>query len=55
VWLSLRWGVGQGNYGVSVVWSDGHFAPIYTYDALERIAKRIEREDAERAAQASSR
>ena len=30
----------QGKYGVSIVWSDGHFASIYTYEALEAIAQR---------------
>ena len=31
----------QGKYGVAIVWSDGHFATIYTFDALENIAARV--------------
>ena len=31
----------KGSYGVSVLWSDGHYASIYTYEALERMAARI--------------
>lgn len=28
----------KGHYGVSIVWSDGHFADIYPYDVLRNIA-----------------
>lgn len=28
----------KGNYGVSVVWSDGHYADIFPYDILKKIA-----------------
>lgn len=28
----------KGHYGVSIVWSDGHFADIYPYDVLRKIA-----------------
>lgn len=28
----------KGQYGVSIVWSDGHFADIYPYDVLRKIA-----------------
>jgi hypothetical protein len=31
----------QGKYGVAVVWSDGHYATIYTFDALEKVAARV--------------
>jgi len=34
----------KGSYGVSVLWSDGHYASIYTYEALERMAARISAE-----------
>jgi len=37
----------KGNYGVSVLWSDGHYASIYTYEALERMAARIAAEKEE--------
>jgi len=26
-----------GNYGVAIVWSDGHDTGIYTFDALRRL------------------
>jgi len=26
---------------VAIVWSDGHYATIYTFDALERVAARV--------------
>lgn len=40
--MCMWWGGGlQGTYGVSIVWSDGHYGTIYTYDALERIAARV--------------
>lgn len=28
----------KGHYGVSIVWSDGHFADIFPYEVLRRIA-----------------
>jgi len=31
----------KGNYGVSFVWTDGHFEDIFTYDALYKIAKSL--------------
>ncbi len=31
----------KGHYGVSIVWSDGHFADIYPYDVLRNIALEI--------------
>jgi DUF971 family protein len=29
----------KGNYGVSFVWSDGHYADIFHFDALKKISK----------------
>ena len=29
----------KGNYGVSVVWSDGHFEDIFPFDVLRAIAE----------------
>jgi DUF971 family protein len=29
----------KGQYGVAVVWSDGHFADIFPYDVLRSIAE----------------
>jgi DUF971 family protein len=31
----------KGQYGVAVVWSDGHYADIFTYDALREIAEDV--------------
>ena len=31
----------KGNYGVAVVWNDGHFADIYPYDVLRFIAEDV--------------
>lgn len=31
----------KGQYGVSVIWSDGHFADIYPYAVLRSIAEEI--------------
>eukprot|EP00598_Pedospumella_elongata_P002446 CAMPEP_0184979662 /NCGR_PEP_ID=MMETSP1098-20130426/9857_1 /TAXON_ID=89044 /ORGANISM="Spumella elongata, Strain CCAP 955/1" /LENGTH=572 /DNA_ID=CAMNT_0027502991 /DNA_START=34 /DNA_END=1753 /DNA_ORIENTATION=- len=31
----------KGHYGVSIVWSDGHFADIYPYDVLRDIALEV--------------
>lgn len=36
----------QGKYGVAIVWSDGHYATIYTFDALEKVAARVAAEAA---------
>lgn len=29
----------KGNYGVAISWSDGHYADIYSFDTLRRIAE----------------
>lgn len=31
----------KGQYGVAIVWSDGHFADIYPYEVLRKIAQDI--------------
>lgn len=31
----------KGRYGVSVVWSDGHFADIFPFHVLRRIAEEV--------------
>ncbi len=31
----------KGNYGVSIIWSDGHYADIYAFDILKKIAIEI--------------
>jgi DUF971 family protein len=31
----------KGNYGVSIIWDDGHFADIYPYDVLRLIAEEL--------------
>lgn len=31
----------KGRYGVSVVWSDGHFADIFPFHVLRRIAEEL--------------
>lgn len=31
----------KGHYGVAIQWSDGHFADIFPYDVLRRIALEI--------------
>ena len=28
----------KGNYGVSFVWSDGHYADIFPFDVIKKIA-----------------
>ncbi len=28
----------KGNYGVGIVWSDGHHGHIYSFDILKKIA-----------------
>lgn len=33
----------KGNYGVGIVWSDGHYADIFKYDVLKSIADEIAR------------
>ena len=38
--------INQGKYGVAIVWSDGHYATIYTFDALEKVAARVAAEAA---------
>ena len=32
----------KGNYGVAIVWNDGHFADIYPYKILKYIAESFE-------------
>ena len=29
----------KGNYGVAISWSDGHYADIYSFETLRRIAE----------------
>ena len=29
----------KGAYGVAIIWSDGHFADIFSFDTLKQIAK----------------
>jgi DUF971 family protein len=31
----------KGQYGVAIVWSDGHFADIFPYDVLRGIAEEV--------------
>lgn len=31
----------KGNYGVSIVWDDGHYADIFSFDILKKIANDI--------------
>jgi DUF971 family protein len=31
----------KGQYGVAVVWSDGHYADIFPYDVLRSIAEEL--------------
>ena len=31
----------KGQYGVAIVWSDGHFADIFPYDILRSIAEEV--------------
>lgn len=31
----------KGQYGVAIVWSDGHFADIFPYDVLRTIAEDV--------------
>ena len=31
----------KGQYGVAIVWSDGHYADIFPYDVLKGIAEEV--------------
>ena len=31
----------KGNYGVSVVWSDGHYADIFPFDVLRDLGEEL--------------
>jgi hypothetical protein len=31
----------KGNYGVSIVWSDGHYADIFPFDVLSKLAEEL--------------
>lgn len=33
----------KGKYGVSLVWSDGHYADIFPYHVLRQIAEELQR------------
>ena len=33
----------KGRYGVSVIWSDGHYADIFSYHVLRRIAEELQK------------
>jgi DUF971 family protein len=35
----------KGNYGVAVVWTDGHYADIFPFHILRQIAHDLEKEN----------